>query len=67
MEDTGHILIADFGLAKIAKNPNSIQDPSLQNGLSPQWAAPEVWEKKEYSKEADVFSFAMVMVEVRQR
>ena len=28
------IRIADFGLAKITKNLNSVQDPSLQNGLS---------------------------------
>lgn len=64
VEATGHILIADFGLTNITKNPNSVQDPSLQNGHSVRWAAPEVLSRKEHSKEADIFSFGMVMIEV---
>ena len=64
VEDTGRVLIADFGLTKITKNPNSIWDPSLQNGPSMRWAAPEVWREMKYSKKADIFSFGMVMIEV---
>ena len=67
MEDTGHILIADFGLSEITKNSNSVQDSSPQIGLTCRWAAPEVLERGDYSEEADIFSFAMVMIEVRRR
>ena len=64
MANTGHILTAGFGFANIVDRPDSIQDQSLQNGFSLRWAAPEVWSKKQYSKEADIFSFGMVRIEV---
>ena len=67
MEDSGCVLIADFGLANITKNPGSVPIHSVQKGLSFQWASPEVWERDDYSKKADVFSFAMVMIEVHHR
>ena len=35
-----------------------------QYGSTPQWVAPEVLDEGPYSKEADIFSFAMVMIEV---
>ena len=31
------------------------------------WAAPEILKGNEHSKEADVFSFAMIMIEVRRK
>ena len=34
--------------------------------LAPRWSAPEVLNKGAYSKAADVFSFAMLMIEVRR-
>ena len=67
VENSGHVRIADFGLSKITKNPNSIQGISFQNGCTIQWAAPEVLNKWEYSKKADIFSLAMVMIEVCHR
>lgn len=66
VENSGHVRIADFGLAKITKNPNSIRSASYQNGFTIRWAAPEVLGEGEYSKKADIFSFAMVMIEVRR-
>jgi len=66
VEKSGHIWIADFGLSKITKNPVSVRNASCQSGFSMRWAAPEVLNKQDYSKKADVFSLAMVMIEVRQ-
>ena len=67
MDKTGRARIADFGLATLAENPCSIKSLLGQRGYSPQWAAPEVLDKGGYSKEADIFSFAMVMIGVRHR
>ena len=67
VDDAGHARIADFGLATLTQNPFSIETPSAQRGYSPRWTAPEVLDEKPYSKEADIFSFAMVMIEVRHR
>ena len=61
----GHARIADFGLATVTQNLDSIRSASLQRGYSPRWTAPEVLEGGKLSKEADIFSFAMVMIEVR--
>jgi len=42
-----------------------MRSASRQHGLSARWAAPEILnEQGVHSKEADTFSFAMVMVEV---
>jgi len=38
---------------------------SLQRGHTLRWTAPEVLNGGKYSKEADIFAFAMVMIEVR--
>ena len=68
VEDSGHIFITDFSLAKITKNPNSARSTSSQCGFTMRWVAPEVWlNEEDYSEKADVFSFAMVMIEVRHR
>ena len=64
VEDSGQVRIADFGLAKITRNLDSIRSASYQGGLSARWAAPELCNREECSKAADVFSFAMVAVEV---
>jgi len=65
VDDSGRARITDFGLAMMP------QDPDSQRGFlddqTAQWTAPEIAnDSGTYSKEADVFSFAMVMVEVRR-
>ena len=65
MNDSGHACIADFGLAKVALDPDSVRSALCQNGYTPRWTAPEVMNGGPCSKEADSFSFAMVMIEVR--
>lgn len=65
VDDSDHARIADFGLAKVTQNLASIRSASLQHGFTPRWTAPEVLGGGGCSKEADVFSFAMVTIEVR--
>jgi len=64
MDDSGHARITDFGLAVITQNLDSVRSTSSQHGHTPRWAAPEVLKEGNSSKEADIFSFAMVMIEV---
>jgi len=66
MDVTSHVRITDFGLSTVTRNLDSMQDTSDERGYSVRWTAPEILEGKViHSKEADVFSFAMVMIEVR--
>jgi len=62
VDATGRARITDFGFAKVT----SEQDVSEDQGHPTRWTAPEILSKQgTYSKQADVFSFALVMVEVR--
>ena len=62
----GHARITDFGLAIVTRNLDSIRIGSDGHGDSVRWIAPEILDGRgTYSKEADVFSFAMVTIEVR--
>ena len=66
MDNFGCVRIADFGLAKVTQNLDSVPSASRQQGHTPRWAAPEILkEEGPCSKESDIFSFAMVMIEVR--
>jgi len=54
--------ITDFGLAR---NKGSAEETYVASGGTARWTAPEILkEQGTSSKGADVFSFAMVMVEV---
>ena len=66
MDDSGNARIADFGFATVTQNLDSVQSAQCQRG-TPRWTAPEVLNEGPYSKEADIFSFAMVMIEVRRQ
>lgn len=64
VDDSGRPRITDFGLATVPQN-QAAKRPFLDD-QGTRWAAPEILhESGTYSKEADVFSFAMVMIEVR--
>ena len=61
----GHARVTDFGLVTVTQNLDSIRGASDEHGHSARWIAPEILSGRgTYSKEADVFSFAMVTVEV---
>lgn len=64
MDGTGRARITDFGLT-VPYDPDQISD---EKGHTARWTAPEILnEEGSHSKEADVFSFAMVMIEVRHK
>jgi hypothetical protein len=64
VDDSGTARIGDFGFTTLTKNLDSVRISSRQHGHTVRWAAPEVMDKGPQSWEADMFSFAMVMVEV---
>ena len=65
VDTAGHARITDFGLAVVTQDLDSIRNASDD---SARWIAPEILDDRGiYSKEADVYSFAMVTIEVRCR
>ena len=64
MDDSGNARIVDFGFTTVTLNLDSVRSVQCQRGFTPRWTAPEVLEEGPLSKEADIFSFAMVMIEV---
>ena len=66
VDAAGHARITGFGLAMVAQNPDSPRINWDNQGQASRWTAPEILnEQGTYSKEADVFSYAMVVIEVR--
>jgi len=64
VDDSGHARIAGFGSATVTRSLDSSQSSSSNHRYTALWAAPEVLNGGTYGKEADIFSFAMVMIEV---
>lgn len=54
----------DFGITIVTRNPNSRRPPTRQAAHNPLWSAPEVLRGENPSKESDIYSFAMTMIEV---
>ena len=67
VDHSGNALLADFGLATVTQNLDSVQSATHRGGHTPRWAAPEVLTEGTFSKEADIFSFAMIMIEACHR
>ena len=66
MDASGNARITDFGLVMVAQDLDSLRGGLGECGDDARWIAPEILENRgTYSKEADVFSFAMVTIEVR--
>jgi len=62
MDNTGRACLADFGLAALVPEPGSAG--SIKDGHAVRWAAPEILDKDgPVTKESDVYSFAMVVIE----
>ena len=66
MNGRGDACISDFGLATVTRSngPTRHKGP-VARGHSSLWAAPETLNNAQVSKEADVFSYGLVAVEVR--
>ena len=65
IDGDGHACLTDIGLTSIVHGGNSsvsLQGPNMINTTA--WAAPEVLAGAPVSKEGDIFTFAMVAVEV---
>jgi len=57
--------IADFGISTVIQDRDSVQDIMDEYEYTARWTAPEILnEQGTHSKESDIFSFAMVMIEV---
>ena len=66
VDDAGCPRITDFGLAMVVHDKDSSQSAPDERGHTIRWTAPEILSGEgTRSKAADVFSFAMVMIEVR--
>ena len=65
VDGSGNVRITDFGLATIARDPTSLVSSSENQGHTLRWTAPEVLGSSQgVTKQSDVFSFGMVMIEV---
>ena len=66
MDADGNARITDFGLAMVTQDLDSLRCGSGECGDGARWMAPEILDNRgTFSKEADIFSFAMVTIEVR--
>ena len=66
VDDSGHARIGDFGLATVNADVDSERSVSADRVHATRWTAPEVLNEGTHSKEADIFSFGMVMIEVHR-
>jgi serine/threonine protein kinase len=65
MDDSGGIRITDFGFATVTQNLESVEKSTSAPSYTLHWTAPEILKGKMPSQNGDIFSFAMVMIEVR--
>ncbi|KAF9779311.1 CNH domain-containing protein [Thelephora terrestris] len=64
IDQTGHACLTDFGFTSVVRGVNSVLVTEVQ-GYSARWAAPEVLGNGDKNtREADVFAFGMVVIEV---
>ena len=65
VDATGRARITDFGLAVVTQDLDSIRDGLAEYRQNAHWIAPEILDNRgSYGKEADVFSFSGVAIEV---
>ena len=65
VDASGHAHITDFCLATVTQNLESKQSSSGGPGRTGRWTGLEILNQRRHNNEADVFSFALVMIEVR--
>jgi serine/threonine-protein kinase TNNI3K len=67
VDAAGHARITDYGLAQVTRKLGSAHSSAGGGQIdhTVRWTAPEVLNDGRYNEEADIYSFAMVMVEVR--
>jgi len=63
----GRARITDFGLSTITQRLDLVWSGAGEDAHTTRWTAPEILDEwSTYSKEGDVFSLAMVTIEVSQ-
>ncbi|KAF9644732.1 kinase-like protein, partial [Thelephora ganbajun] len=68
IDEDGHACLTDFWLTSITRGEDSARSPQDSNvANTTTWAAPEILKGGPVTKEGDVFTFAMVTVEVFTR
>ncbi|KAG8795450.1 hypothetical protein FRC12_014267 [Ceratobasidium sp. 428] len=68
LSDNEDAQLADFGNAALASNTLAFTESTTRFGVSLRWAAPELLQAKtSYSRQADVYSLGMTMLEVISR
>lgn len=64
IDNDGRARLTDFGFTSVVREVDSVFITHVQ-GFTPRWAAPEVLESGDKNtREADIFAFGMVMIEV---
>ena len=64
VDNIPHARIMDFGITIVTKNLDSIRPATHQDAHTPRWSAPEILREQNPTKESDIYSFAMVTIEV---
>jgi len=66
VDETGRARLTDFGLSVVA--PELGPPEPITDGHAVRWAGPEILDREQpASKQSDLYSFAMVMIEVCAR
>ena len=64
----GHARLTDFGLTSTVQGNQSVVTlPGASKKMATTWAAPEISDGGPVTKAGDIFAFAMVVAEVRER
>ena len=65
VDESGNARITDLGLASIVRDPHSMRSSLDEDSYTTRWCAPEILlGEQPASKESDIFSFGMVVIEV---
>ena len=66
VDASGNPRITDFGHTRIAQDIIPPESADYRQGFTARWAAPEVFlDDPHVTKESDIFSFGMVIIEVK--
>jgi serine/threonine protein kinase len=66
IDKDGRARLTDFGLTSIPRGEDSTRNPHDLGVASTTWAAPEILEGGAVTEPGDVFTFAMITIEVRK-
>ena len=65
VDSTGQARLSDIGFTKLVRTGESEFDWAQVGADGCRWAAPEIFQSGEFTKESDIFSYGFIAVEVR--